>query len=88
MFSSGLQVRKKVFLYFFHSRPAAVVPNSGYIAEKLNTESDSMNDALLKNIRLQDPVFAPRQKTGRESTIPSCIRRCGETGRIKAFRLQ
>ena len=47
-----------------------------------------MNDALLKNIRLQDPIFAPRQKTGREVTIPSCIRRCGETGRIKAFRLQ
>lgn len=47
-----------------------------------------MNDAMLKKIRLHDPVFAQRQKTGRKVTIPSCIRRCEETGRIKAFRLQ
>lgn len=43
---------------------------------------------MLIKIRLHDPVFAQRQKTGREVTIPSCIRRCEETGRIKAFRLQ
>ena len=47
-----------------------------------------MNDAMLKYIRLRDEVLAPRQKTGREVTIPSCIRRCEETGRLKAFRLQ
>ncbi len=34
-----------------------------------------MNDAMLKKIRLHDPVFAPHQIIGREITIPSCIRR-------------
>ena len=47
-----------------------------------------MNDSMLKHIRLNDPVFAPRQETNWKTTIPSCIRRCEETGRLKAFKLQ
>ena len=47
-----------------------------------------MNDSLLKKIRLRDGVFALRQKINREVTIPTCIRRCEETGRLKAFKLQ
>ena len=47
-----------------------------------------MNDSMLKHIRLNDCVFAPRQETNWKTTIPSCIRRCGETGRLKAFKLQ
>ena len=47
-----------------------------------------MNDSLLEKIRLRDGVFAPRQKINREVTIPTCIRRCEETGRLKAFKLQ
>ena len=47
-----------------------------------------MNDSQLKKIRLRDGVFAPRQKINREVTIPTCIRRCEETGRFKAFKLQ
>ncbi len=39
-------------------------------------------------IRLKDNFFAPRQKTNRESTIPSSLRRCEETGRIEALKLQ
>ena len=46
------------------------------------------HDILQRKIQLLDPVFAPRQKTGHDVTIPSCIRRCRETGRIDAFRLQ
>lgn len=47
-----------------------------------------MNDSMLKNIHLKDGVFAPRQETNRKTTIPSCIRRCGETGRLDAFKLK
>ena len=47
-----------------------------------------MNDSMLKHIRLNDAVFAPRQETNWKTTIPSCIRRCEETGRLKAFKLQ
>lgn len=47
-----------------------------------------MNDSMLKHIRLNDAVFAPRQEINRKVTIPSCIRRCEETGRLKAFKLQ
>ncbi len=39
-------------------------------------------------ITLRDPVFAPRQKTAHDITIPDCIRKCAETGRLDAFRLQ
>ena len=46
-----------------------------------------MNDLMLKYIRLNDSVFAPRQETNWKTTIPNCIRRCEETGRIKAFKL-
>ena len=46
-----------------------------------------MNDSMLKNIHLNDGVFAPRQETNWKTTIPSCIRRCEETGRLKAFKL-
>ena len=42
----------------------------------------------LAAIQLHDSVFAPRQKTGHDVTIPSCLKRCRETGRIDAFRLQ
>lgn len=47
-----------------------------------------MTDSMLKYIRLNDGVFAPRQETNWKTTIPSCIRRCEETGRLKAFKLQ
>ena len=47
-----------------------------------------MNDSMLKHIRLNDAVFAPRQETNWKTTIPSCIRRCEDTGRLKAFELQ
>ena len=39
-------------------------------------------------ILLCDSVFAPRQKTGHDVTIPSSLKCCRETGRIDAFRLQ
>lgn len=42
----------------------------------------------MKHIRLKDGVLAPRQETNRKVTIPSCISRCEETGRLKAFKLQ
>lgn len=47
-----------------------------------------MNDSMLNHIRLHDGFFAPRQETNRKTTIPSCIRRCEETGRLKAFKLE
>ena len=47
-----------------------------------------MNDSMLKNIHLKDGVFAPRQETNWKTTIPGCIRRCEETGRLKAFELK
>ena len=39
-------------------------------------------------ISLEDKFFAPRQKTNLTSTIPSSIKRCEETGRLDAFKLQ
>ena len=39
-------------------------------------------------ITLTDGFFAPRQRTNITTTIPYCIRRCEETGRIDAFKLQ
>lgn len=42
----------------------------------------------LRQIRLTDHVFAPRQKTGREITIPECIGKCRSTGRLRAFELK
>ncbi|MBE6359652.1 MAG: glycoside hydrolase family 127 protein [Lentisphaerae bacterium] len=39
-------------------------------------------------ISLNDNFFAPRQKKNIKSTIPSSLKRCEETGRIDAFKLQ
>ena len=38
-------------------------------------------------VRLSDPVFAERVESCRNSTIPSSIAKCRETGRIDTFRL-
>ncbi len=38
--------------------------------------------------RLRDRVLAPRITACREVTIPSSLRRCDETGRLAAFRLE
>lgn len=38
-------------------------------------------------VRLSDPVFAERVERCRNSTIPSSVTKCRETGRIDAFRL-
>lgn len=37
--------------------------------------------------QLNDPVFAPRIDTAIRKTIPACIRKCHETGRFEAFKL-
>ena len=42
----------------------------------------------LKQITLTDRVLAPRRKTGRSATIPECIRKCRDTGRLHAFELK
>ena len=42
----------------------------------------------LKQIVLADRVLAPRQLTGRRSTIPECIEKCRATGRLRAFELK
>ena len=42
----------------------------------------------LKQIELADRVLAPRQLTGRISTIPECIEKCRSTGRLRAFELK
>lgn len=39
-------------------------------------------------IELKDRFFAPRQTRNLSVTIPSALKRCEETGRIDAFRLQ
>lgn len=41
----------------------------------------------LKNIKLTDKVFAPRQATAVTSTLPACLHQCEITGRIDAFKL-
>ena len=38
-------------------------------------------------IHLQDTFLAPRQELGRSVTIPAALARCGETGRLAAFKL-
>jgi len=38
-------------------------------------------------IRLNDEFFAPRVQTNHTDTLPANIRKCHETGRIEAFRL-
>ena len=42
----------------------------------------------MNNISLCDPVFSLRQRICHDVTIPSCIRKCDETGRLKAYLLQ
>ena len=42
----------------------------------------------MKRITLKDDFLSPRQKNNISITIPSCLKRCEETGRIEAFRLQ
>jgi hypothetical protein len=39
------------------------------------------------DVKLNDPVFAPRIDTAIRKTIPACIRKCHETGRFEAFKL-
>ena len=41
-----------------------------------------------KSIILHDAFFAPRQKININSTIPSALKKCEETGRLEAFKLQ
>ena len=41
-----------------------------------------------KSIILHDAFFAPRQKININSTIPSALKKCEETGRLDAFKLQ
>ena len=45
-------------------------------------------ERLMKAVCLKDSFLAPRQKTCREVTIPSALRKCEETGRLKAYLLQ
>ena len=47
-----------------------------------------MISETLKQIMLADRVLAPRQLTGRRSTIPECIEKCRTTGRLRAFELK
>ena len=42
---------------------------------------------MKKSIVLNDVFFAPRQKINIESTIPSALLKCEETGRFEAFKL-
>ena len=41
----------------------------------------------LKNVRLEDSFLLPRLEKCRTATIPSSIKRCEETGRLEAFKL-
>ncbi len=43
--------------------------------------------AQITEVKLNDPVFAPRLDTVIEKTIPACIRQCHKTGRFEAFKL-
>jgi len=38
-------------------------------------------------VKVSDPFFAPGMRAAHESTIPVSIRKCEETGRIEAFKL-
>ena len=39
-----------------------------------------MIENAMKAVFLTDRVLAPRQKCGRESTIPECVEKCRSTG--------
>lgn len=43
--------------------------------------------APIRSIRLEDPFFSERIRTNNDVTLPANIRKCRETGRIDAFRL-
>ena len=43
---------------------------------------------IMENVFLKDNFFAARQQKNISVTIPSAIKRCEETGRIDAFKLQ
>ena len=43
--------------------------------------------AQINAVRLSDPYLAPRMAANYQVTIPSSIRKCHETGRIEAFKL-
>ena len=41
----------------------------------------------ISHVAVSDPFLRPRMDANRASTIPSSLRKCRETGRIDAFRL-
>ncbi len=43
--------------------------------------------ATLHEVKLNDPVFAPRMAAGRRRTIPASLEQCEKTGRLDAFLL-
>ena len=43
--------------------------------------------AAIQEIRLQDPFFSGRIRINNDVTLPANVRKCRETGRIDAFRL-
>lgn len=47
-----------------------------------------MRPFALKDVRLEDAFWAPRQRVNREVTLPHEYQMCKETGRIDAFRLE
>lgn len=67
-------------------------PGKGEKSESEENMKDSAMDRKENQpeteVILHDPVFAPRRESCRKVTIPSSLRRCRETGRIDAFRLQ
>ena len=44
--------------------------------------------ASLRSVTVRDGFFAPRIRTDHEATIPVSVKKCEETGRIKAFDLK
>ena len=46
-----------------------------------------MDNSILKHIHLNDNYLALRQRIGHDSTIPACLERSQETGRLDAFKL-
>ena len=42
----------------------------------------------LKSVTLTDRFLSPRQRAGRDATIPECIDKCRSTGRLRAFELK
>lgn len=46
------------------------------------------NESDIRNVKITDKIFSHGIMANHESTIPSSIRRCYETGRIDAFKLE